>query len=78
MKPIQFPEMTKTWAENQAPWIPLPAYTNERESISLWSLSLGERVRLLFTGKLWLRQCNFGQPLQPQLPQVESPFGKTK
>lgn len=74
MSPEKFPEMTQTWAENQAPYLPLPAYTNDRETISCWRLSLGERFRLLFTGRLWLRQCNFGRPLQPQRPQVERPF----
>lgn len=74
MRPIKFPEMTQTWAENQPPYLPLPAHVNERETISLWRLSFGERVRLLFSGRLWLRQCNFGAPLQPQKPQVEYPF----
>lgn len=35
---------------------------------------LRERLKLLITGKLWLRQKNFGQPLQPQLPTVDTPF----
>jgi hypothetical protein len=29
---------------------------------------------VLFSGKLWLRQLNFSEALQPQLPQVETPF----
>ena len=56
MKPIEFPEQTTVWAENQPPYLPLPAYT------------------ILFTGRLWLRQLNFGKPLQPQKPFLETPF----
>lgn len=77
MKPIAFPESNVTWAEDQPPYLPLPAYRNERETISLWRLGWRERLTVLFTGNLWLRQCNFGQPLQPQRPQVERPFTPT-
>ena len=66
MKPIQFPEQTMVWAENQPPYLPLPAYTDDRETISLWALTWRERIRALFTGRLWLRQLNFGAALQPQ------------
>ena len=54
--------------------IPFPEQTTDRETISLWQLSWWERVRLLFTGRLWLRQVNFSQPLQAQKLQVEYPF----
>lgn len=74
MKPIEFPEQTVVWAENQSEYRPLPAWTDSRETISLWQLTWRERLTVLFTGRLWLRQCNFGEPLQPQLPTVETPF----
>ena len=74
MKPIEFPEQTTVWAKNQPPYLPLPAYSNERETISLWSLTWPERFRILFTGRLWLRQCNHGSPLQAQRPDTVSPF----
>ena len=74
MIPIEFPEQTIVWAKNQPPYLPLPAYTNERETISCWALSWRERFRVLWTGRLWLRQMNFGQALQPQAPCIESPF----
>ena len=75
MKPIEFPEQTIVWAKDQPPYLPLPAFTNDRETISLWAMTWRERICLLFTGKLWLRQINFGQPLQPQKLSVETPFG---
>lgn len=77
MKPVPFPEQTQVWAENQPPYLPLPAYTNERETISLWALTWKERLRVLRTGRLWLRQLNFGRPLQPLGPSTTSPFRET-
>lgn len=74
MKPIEFPEQTIVWAKDQPPYLPLPAYTDAKETISCWRLSWAERLRVLFTGRLWLRQQNFGEPLQPQAPTTVRPF----
>ncbi len=74
MRPLDFPQRTRIWAEDQPPYLPLPSYTNERETITLWALSWRERWRVLRTGRLWLRQLNFGEALQPQAPTTESPF----
>lgn len=74
MKPIEFKQQTVVWAKNQPPYLPLPAYTDEKETISCWKLSLIERIKIVINGKLWLRQMNFGDKLQPQSPCVDSPF----
>ena len=74
MTPIEFPEQTIVWAKNQPPYLPLPAYTDERETISCWRLTWPERLKALVFGRLWLRQMNFGGPLQPQAPCIDSPF----
>jgi len=74
MEPIKFPEQNRVWAENQPPYLPLPAFVNESETISCWALSWRERWLLLWSGRLWLRQMNFGKPLQPQCAQITSPF----
>ena len=74
MRPLEFPEQTMVWAKDQAPYLPLPAYTNDRETITLWGLTWRERLRVLWTGRLWLRQLNFGGALQPQKPTTTSPF----
>ena len=76
MNPIEFPEQTIVWAKNQPPYLPLPAYTNERETISCWQLTWKERFKLLIFGKIWLRQSNFGAKLQPQLLTIDTPFLK--
>lgn len=74
MKPIEFPEQTIVWTKDQPPYLPLPAYTDAKETISCWALTWRERLRVLFTGRLWLRQWNFGSALQPQAPTTISPF----
>lgn len=78
MEPVTFAESNVVIAKDQPPYLPLPAYVSAYETISCWQLSTRDRVRLLFTGRLWLRQCNFGNPLQPQKPSAESPFGLRK
>ncbi len=74
MLPIEFPEQTIVWAKNQPPYLPLPAFTNDKETISCWKLTWKERLIVLWFGNVWLRQMNFGQPLQPQAPSIISPF----
>lgn len=59
MKPIDFKERNVILAENQPEYAPLPAWRGpipECEVISCWKLSIWERIRILFTGVLWLRQ----------------------
>ena len=74
MEPIEFTEQTMVWAKDQPQYRPLPAYTDHEQTISCWRLTWRERIALLWRGRLWLRQLNFGSALQPQLPSVESPF----
>ena len=76
MKPIEFPEMNRTWAKDQPPYLRLPAWSDQKETISLWALSWRERFKVLFTGRLWHRQCNFGQALQPTVISVLYPWGR--
>lgn len=78
MTPTAFPEQNRVWAENQPPYLPLPAYTNETETISCWQLTWRERAKVFFTGRLWLRQMNFGAALQPQAPCIDKPFERDK
>ena len=74
MKPIEFPEQNVIWAKNQKEYQPLPAHTDQRQTVSCWKLEWRERIKLFFTGKLWLQQMNFGEPLQPQFMTVDKPF----
>lgn len=74
MKPIEFPEQNIVLGKDQPQYQPLPAYRGDDQVITCWQLSLRDRIKLLFTGKLWLRQLAFDRPFQPQLPEVDKPF----
>ena len=74
MKPIDFPERNVMVAESQDEYLTLPAFQDERETISRWRFTWWERLRILFGAGLWIRQMSFGKALQPQLPQIETPF----
>ncbi len=68
MKPIKFKGQNVTFAENQPEYQPLPAFKNDGpqgEVISCWQLSFRERLRIFFTGKLWVSLLSFNQPLTP-------------
>ena len=77
MKPIRFKEYTTIYAENQPPYIPLPVYEDDKQGgrvFHCWQLTFGERIKMLFTGKLWINILNFGEKLQPIKPMVDNPF----
>lgn len=79
MKPIKFEEHNKVYAENQESYISLPVYEDEEYGgrvIHCWELSVKERIRILFTGKLWINVLNFGKPLQPIMPMINNPFNE--
>ena len=68
MKPIKFKEQNCIFAENQPEYLPLPAHKidePEGRVISCWKLSFKERLKILFTGKMWCALMMFGQPLTP-------------
>lgn len=66
MKPINFKEQNVIYAENQPQYMPLPAFKNDGgEVVSCWKLSFIERIRILFTGKLWVSLMTFNKPLTP-------------
>lgn len=68
MTPIKFPEANVTFAKDQPEYQPLPAFKKnspQGEVVSCWKLSLKERLRILFTGKLWVSLYTFNNPLTP-------------
>lgn len=77
MKPIKFKEYNVTFAETQSEYLPLPAF-KERDKygkvITCWQLSFRERIKVLFTGKVWFSVLTFNQALQPQLPTIDKPY----
>jgi hypothetical protein len=74
MEPVEFEGQNCVYAEDQPEYLPLPAHkTSGGTVISCWKLSLKERVKIFFTGRLWFNVLTFNQPLQPQLPSVDKP-----
>lgn len=69
MKPIKFKGYNYEWAKGQDEYETLPAYLNlkseGKETISCWKLTWWERLKVLFTGKIWVCQLTFGKDLQP-------------
>jgi hypothetical protein len=68
MTPIEFKEQNVVFAKDQPEYMPLPAFRNDSpqgEVVSCWKLSLKERLKLLFTGRLWVCLLTFNKPLTP-------------
>lgn len=75
MKPIEFKEQTMKFGENQKEYGTLPAFRDrEGQVITCWELEEGELEQIQKTGKVYLRQLTFNQPLQPVSLHIASPF----
>ena len=74
MKPIEFPGCNIVYAKDQREYLPLPAQRgSEGEVISCWKLGFLERLKVLFTGKMYLSLLTFNRLLQPQKMSVQKP-----
>jgi len=73
MKPINFKSHNKVYAKDQPEYGQLPVYEKDGVVISCCYLTWKERIKLLFTGKIWMHVYSFGQPLQPQMLDVDRP-----
>ena len=79
MKPIKFKESNVIYAENQEPYIPLPAYMHDDSwgcVSACWHLSFAERFKVLLTGRVYTTLPTFGKPLTPQKLSVDNPAVK--
>jgi hypothetical protein len=68
MKPVVFKHANRVYGENQSEYQPLPALSLEDEQghvVSCWKLSFLERIKLLFTGRIWMSLMTFNKPIQP-------------
>jgi len=78
MQPIEFKQSNVTYAKDQPEYLPLPAYIDRDDPqgrvISCWKLTWRERFKIFFSGRMFLSQMTFKQALQPQLPEIDSPF----
>lgn len=70
MEVKEFKEQNVVFAKDQAEYKRLPALLLEGEAgqvVSCWGLSFTERLRVLFTGRIWVSLLSFNKPLTPQL-----------
>ncbi len=73
MKPIEFKHQNIVFAKDQPEYQPLPALkldTTEGEVISCWKLTFKERIKIIFTGRVWLSLMSFNKPLTPSFLSV--------
>lgn len=77
MKPVMFDECTTVFAKHQAPYCPLPGHINQLDgrgkATFCWGLDWKDRLRVLFTGRVWQQVLTFNQSLQPQLLSTTKP-----
>ena len=67
MEIVDFKEKNIVIAKDQPPYLPLPAYrTKDGEVTSCWGLNFRERIKLLFTGRIYFTLLTFNQKIQPQ------------
>ena len=74
MRPSEFKQCNGIYAENQPQYLPLPVHrvkAKEGEVISCWLCDFTERLKILFTGRIYLSCLTFNNPLQPQLPSTK-------
>jgi len=76
MNPIEFKQQNTVYAKDQPEYLPLPVYrTPDGEVTSCWAMNWRERIRVLWTGRVYLSLLTFGAPLQPQIMSVHPPIG---
>lgn len=72
MKPIPFKEYNKIIAKNQPEYLDLPVHMKDGVATSCWKLSIIDKIRIIFTGKVYLSIWTFDNPLQPQLMSIDN------
>jgi len=77
MEIIKFKECNVTFAEDQQEYLPLPAHrTKDGEVTSCWKMNFKERIKALFTGKIYIQLLTFNQGLNPQIVSINNPIKK--
>jgi hypothetical protein len=73
--PIPFPQQNLVVGANQPEYIPLPVYysADNREATACWGLTWSERLRALFTGRIYVTLMTFGMPMMPQRVSLDPP-----
>jgi hypothetical protein len=74
---VEFPEQTTEIAKNQPEYRVMSAYQFADDPhgriVCCWELSLRDRLRVLFFGKIWQHILTFNNEVQPQLIMTDKP-----
>lgn len=74
MKPVKFLGANMLLGANQPEYLALPAHRDGDGVITTcWKLSPWGRLKVLFTGRVWLQQMTFGGRVQPQKASAGKP-----
>jgi hypothetical protein len=60
-------------AEHQPPYIPLPCIRVEDREITRYELSIWERIKVLFTGSIYLELLTAEEFVHPRIVSVDKP-----
>jgi len=74
MEPIEFKGANVAFGENQPEYNQLPALRKkDGKVVTCWGLTWRERIKILFTGKMWISLHTFNNPITPMLPSTDKP-----
>lgn len=79
MKAIEFEQQSIVVAKNQPEYEPLPmkiSVHSDGLAACCYKLTFRERIKLLFTGKLWIETLTFHRGITPIRPSVHEPYWK--
>lgn len=73
MNPIEFPQQNTVFAKDQPEYLPLPAHRSDdgMTVTACWGMSWRERLRILWTGRVYVSLLTFGRPLTPSIVSTE-------
>lgn len=74
MSPIEFEGMTGTAAKNQPEYGNLPMHRNDTTVTSCWKMTWRERIRVLFTGRVWLQLLEYDRLITPSIVSANNPL----
>jgi hypothetical protein len=72
MEVVEFAGCNAVYAKDQPEYLPLPSHRS-RDGIvtSCWKMSFKERLRVLLSGRVYVKILTFNRPLQPLKLTVE-------
>ncbi len=77
MEPVKFKESNCTFAKDQPEYLSLPVWRKPNSPkgiiVCCWKATFMERIKILFSGKLYLSLLTFNKALTPNRIYAENP-----